>query len=135
MLLRLAAAAGLGYDAFIHLRLAGGYDAVGTTLTQGELFRVETAAAVVTGLAVLFSDRRVVWAAAGLVGLAGVAAVLLYRYVNLPAVGPIPQMYEPIWYPDKAYSAVAEVVVVMAWLIQEGLRRQPQAAPDAPAVS
>lgn len=32
---------------------------------------------------------------------------MLYRYVDVPAIGPIPAMYEPIWYFEKALSAAA----------------------------
>jgi hypothetical protein len=34
--------------------------------------------------------------------------VVLYRYVNIPAFGPFPAMYEPVWFPEKTLSAVAE---------------------------
>ncbi len=34
--------------------------------------------------------------------------VVLYRYVPVPQLGPIPSMYEPIWSPEKTLSAVAE---------------------------
>src|SRR3954454_22165398 len=101
LVLALVVAAGLGYDAFVHLHLASGYDAIGTTVTQGALFRVEAVVAIVTGIAVLISDRRWVWAAAGLTGLAGVGAVVLYRYVDVGAIGPIPNMYEPVWFAEK----------------------------------
>ena len=121
--LAVLAAAGLGYDAWVHLHLAGGYDAVGSTVTQGALFRVEALLAVVTGVAVLVSDRRSVWAAAGLTGLAGVAAVVLYRYVDVGAIGPVPDMYEPAWFPDKLRSAYAEGAVALVWLAREVLRQ------------
>ena len=124
VVLAVLAALGLGYDAVVHLRLASGYDAVGSTVTQGALFRVEAVVALATGVAVLVSDRRAVWAAAGLTGLAGVAAVVLYRYVDVGAIGPIPNMYEPAWFPDKLRSAYAEAAVVVVWLARELLRRQ-----------
>ena len=40
-------------------------------------------------------------------------AVLLYRYVNVPMLGPFPAMYEPVWFPDKTLSAVAEAVAAL----------------------
>src|SRR4051794_5139738 len=122
--LAVVAAAGLVYDAYVHLHLAGDYDAIGSTVTQGLLFRVEAVVALAAGIAVLVSDRRVVWAAAGLTGVAGVAAVLLYRYVDVGAIGPIPNMYEPAWFPEKLRSAYAEGVVAAAWLVREILRAQ-----------
>jgi len=116
-------AIGLAYDAKVHLHLASGYDAVGSTITQGALFRIEAVVAIVVALAVLLSDHRLVWAAAGLTGLAGVGAVVLYRYVDVGAIGPVPNMYEPIWYGEKTWSAVAEGAVAALWLVREGLRR------------
>jgi hypothetical protein len=122
--LAVVAAAGLAYDAYVHLHLAGGYDAVGETITQGALFRVEAVAALLAAVAVLAFDRRLVWAAAGMTGLAGVAAVLLYRYVDVGAIGPIPNMYEPAWYAEKLQSLYAEAAVVVAWAVRELLRRR-----------
>ena len=122
LVLALLAAAGLAYDAYVHLDLASGYDPVGSTITQGQLFRVEAALAIAAGLAVLLSDHRVAWAAAGLVGLGGVAAVVLYRYVDVGAIGPVPNMYEPVWYAMKTRSAVAEGGVAVVWLVREALR-------------
>ncbi len=124
LVLALLAALGLGYSAYVHLHLAAGYDAVGSTLTQGALFRVEAVVALAPGIAVLLSDRRSVWAAAGLTALAGVVAVVLYRYVDVGAIGPIPNMYEPAWFPEKLRSAYAEGAVVVVWLIREVLRQR-----------
>lgn len=120
--LALLTAIGLGYDAKVHRHLASGYDAVGSTINQGALFRVEAAVAVLVAVAVLLSDNRMVWAAAGLTGLAGVTAVVLYRYVDVGALGPIPNMYEPAWFPEKMHSADAEGAVAVLWLVREALR-------------
>lgn len=115
-------ALGLGYDAKVHLDLAPGYDAIGSTITQGALFRVEAVLAILAALAVLAFDNRLAWAAAGLVGLAGVVAVVLYRYVDVPAIGPIPSMYEPVWFPQKTRSAYAEGAVALLCLAREAVR-------------
>ena len=40
--------------------------------------------------------------------LVAFAAVMLYRYVDIPAIGPLPAMYEPVWFFEKTLSAVAE---------------------------
>jgi hypothetical protein len=122
LILAVLTAIGLLYDARVHLHLAGDYDAVGTTVTQGRLFRAEAVVAIAVALAVLVSDHRLVWAAAGLTGLAGVGAVLLYRYVDVGAIGPIPNMYEPVWVAEKLRSAYAEGAVAVIWLAREGLR-------------
>jgi len=125
--LSVAVAAGLAYDAYVHLHLAPVYAAVGSTVSQGALFRVEAALAIISALLVLVSDSRPAWAAAGLTGLGGFAAVVLYRYVDVGAIGPIPNMYEPAWYGEKTWSAIAEGAVAVLWLTREaarGVRRQ-----------
>ena len=123
LLLTALAAAGLGYDAYVHLHLAANYDAVGSTITQGWLFRVEAAAAIAAVLALFTSDHRLAWAFAGTVGLGGLVAVVLYRYVDVPSFSPIPRMYEPIWYAEKTRSAIAEGGVAVVWILREILRR------------
>jgi len=121
--LAVVAALGLLYDAKVHLHLAGNYDAIGSTVTQGWLFRIEAVVAIAVALALLVSDRWPVWAAAGLSGLAGVGAVLLYRYVDVGAIGPIPNMYEPVWFAEKLRSAYAEGAVAILCLARAVLPR------------
>lgn len=120
--LAVLAAAGLGYDAYVHLHLAKNYDAIGSTITQGDLFRVEAVVAIAVAVVVLVWENRWVWVAVGLTGLSAVGVVLLYRYVNVGSVGPIPNMYEPTWYGDKTRSAFAEGGVVLVFLVREALR-------------
>ena len=127
-LLTLVAVLGLAYDAKAHLHLAPVYDAVGSSITQGALFRLEAAAAIVVAVAVLLVDDRRVWAVAGLVGLLGVVAVVLYRYVQVPAIGPLPSMYEPVWFGEKTTSAYAEGLVAIAALVREVLRGRTRSA-------
>jgi hypothetical protein len=111
--LRVATAAALGIDALIHWQNASAYDPVTATISQGELFRVEAAVAAVVGLLVLVRPRPSSWLAALLVGASALAAVLLYRYVDVGAVGPLPDMYENTWQvPGKLLSAYAEVAAV-----------------------
>ncbi|MDP9182828.1 MAG: hypothetical protein M3P04_08670 [Actinomycetota bacterium] len=122
LVLAVLAAAGLLYDAYVHLDLASNYDSVGDTITQGGLFRLEAAIAIAAALAVLLWDNRVVWLTAGMVGLGGLAAVVLYRYVDVGAIGPVPNMYEPVWYDEKTHSALAEAGVGVVWFVREALR-------------
>ncbi len=131
LVLTAVAVAGLAYDAYVHLHLAGSYDGNGDTITQGGLFRLEAALAIAAALAVLLSDQWLAWAFAGLVGLGGVAAVLLYRYVDVGAIGPVPNMYEPVWYPLKTRSAWAEAAVAVVWVVRELLRRRERVATAA----
>jgi hypothetical protein len=116
--LRVGTAAALAVDAVVHWQNAPAYDAIGTTLTQGELFRAEAAVAVAVGLLVLIRPRRSSWLAALLVGASALGAVLLYRYVDVGMLGPLPDMYENTWQvPGKLLSAYAEgAAVVLAGL-------------------
>lgn len=106
---------GLGIDAYVHLDLAATYDAVRTsTLSQGDLFRVEAVAAIVAGAGLLFRPRRYTAAIAALVAGVGFAAIMVYRYVDVGRLGPVPSMYEPAWYPEKLWAAWSEAVATVA---------------------
>ena len=85
-------------------------------LSQGQLFRIEAGLALAALVLVLLIPRRWTAAIAFLVAAGGVAAVVLYRYVDVGAFGPLPNMYEPSWYAEKTYSAVAEAVAALAAL-------------------
>ncbi|MDI5973311.1 hypothetical protein POF50_028875 [Streptomyces sp. SL13] len=111
---RLLTAAGLAVDAYVHAKLADQYDAVVATIGQGMLFRVEAGLACLAALLVLVRPNRLTGSFAWLVAAGGLAAILLYRYVDVGALGPLPDMYEPIWSTDKVISAVAQVVSVAA---------------------
>jgi hypothetical protein len=108
------AAAGLGYDAYAHLDLASSFDANAAMISQGMLFRVEAVLACLAAVLVLITGRWVAAIFAVLVAGSALGAVLLYRYVDLGALGPLPNMYEPSWYLEKTLSAVAEAVAVVA---------------------
>ncbi|MGY4541762.1 hypothetical protein ACVWY0_001675 [Arthrobacter sp. UYNi723] len=110
-MLRVGVAAGLVVSAVIHVQLAPGYQqAAPGGLGQGTLFLVQAGAAVLAAVFVLVKGSRTAFAAAAVVGLSSLAAVILYRYVQVPAIGPLPSMYEPVWYAAKVVSAVAEAV-------------------------
>jgi hypothetical protein len=68
---------------------------------------------------------------AGVVSALSLGAVMLYRYVNVGAIGPIPNMHDASWQPspDKMASAVAEaavVVLVLVWWVAVARRRERQ---------
>lgn len=137
--LRLLTAAGLAVDAYVHADLAATYDPVTKTISQGDLFRIEAGAAALAALlVVLFGTRPVVWVFALVVAAAGLAAVLLYRYVDVGSVGPLPGMYEPTWYPEKTASAVAEgaamLTAAVGLLLARRLRTNSSAGGAAPAL-
>jgi hypothetical protein len=132
--LRVGTAAALGVDAVVHWQNAPAYDAVGTTITQGTLFRAETAVAVAAGLLVLLRPKSSSWVAALLVAASALGAVLLYRYVDVGVLGPLPDMYENTWQvPGKLLSAYAEAAaVVLAGLGLWTHRGHPQRGPLVP---
>lgn len=107
--LRVSTAVALFIDAGVHVHLAPGYQAGNPAgIGQGNLFLLEAAAAVLAALYVLLRGSRAAFAAAVIVALSAFAAVVLYRYLNIPAFGPFPAMYEPVWFFEKSLSAVAE---------------------------
>lgn len=109
---------GLAVDAYVHLHLAPDFKQVKTsTLSQADLFRVEAVAAVVAAIALLVRPRRSTAGFAFLVAAAGVVAVVLYRYVDVGAFGPVPNMYDPYWAPaEKTLSVIAEALAALAAL-------------------
>jgi hypothetical protein len=114
VVLRVVVAVGLAVDAYVHLHLAAGYDLNTAVVSEGALFRVEAALAAVAAVLVLVTRSRVAVVLAVLVAAGGVGAVLLYEYVDVGAVGPFPDMYEPISYPEKTDSLIAEAVAAVA---------------------
>jgi hypothetical protein len=108
---------GLTVDAFVHFDLASTYAGLkSSTLSEGDLFRVEGVLAVLAAVALLVRPRRYTALAALLVSAGGLAAVLVYRYVDVGAFGPFPDMYEPVWYPRKTQSAWGEGAAAVASL-------------------
>ncbi|MDQ1575388.1 MAG: hypothetical protein QOH55_538 [Microbacteriaceae bacterium] len=107
--LRLLVVAALATDAVVHFLLAPGYQLANPGgIGQGNLFYLEAAAAILVALYVLVRGSRPAFFAALMVTGSALAAVLLSTYVDLPAIGPIPSMYEPVWYFEKTLTAIAE---------------------------
>jgi glucan phosphoethanolaminetransferase (alkaline phosphatase superfamily) len=106
---------GLAVDAYVHLDLASGYDPVKTsTLSQGDLFRAQSVVAILAALLLIVRPRRWSAAIAAIVAGSALAAVLVYRYVDIGQIGPIPSMYEASWYTEKTISAIAEAAAFVA---------------------
>jgi hypothetical protein len=112
--LQLITAAGLAVDAYVHADLASAYQSAGTAISQAALFRIEAGAASAAALIVLVIAGRAGFALAAVVAASALAAILVYRYVDIGSLGPFPNMYEPVWYPEKTTAAVAEAVAVAA---------------------
>lgn len=104
----------LAVDAVVHLRLAPNAELASPGgIGGGWLFRAQAVAAILAGLYLLLRGSRLAYLVAGLVALSAVGAVLLYSFVEVPAIGPVPSMYDPQWYPEKTVSALAEGVGVV----------------------
>ncbi|BBH16858.1 hypothetical protein Back2_11450 [Nocardioides baekrokdamisoli] len=115
MLLRLAAAAGLVVDARVHLKLAGAYDSIrSSAVSQGDLFRIEAGLAIAAAVLILLVRKSFTDFFAAAVAGGGLAALLVYRYADLGAIGPLPPMYEPAWYPDKVDTCIAQAIATAA---------------------
>jgi hypothetical protein len=126
IVLRGAAAAGLAVDAYIHLKLAHQYSPVTSSfISEGTLFRIEGAAAIIAALLVLFWRHRAGDLFAWLTAAAGLAAILLYRYTDPGALGPLPDMHEPIWFTDKVWALIGQAVAFAALTPLIARRRRP----------
>ncbi|TXN32335.1 hypothetical protein [Lacisediminihabitans profunda] len=130
--LRLLVAAALVTDAAVHILLAPGYQLANPGgIGQGNLFYLESAAAVLVALYVLIRGSRPAYFLALVVTASALAAVLISSLVRLPAIGPIPSMYEPIWFFEKTLTTVVEgvgAVLALVGLIvgRPGARRTSQ---------
>lgn len=105
---------GLAVDAFVHLRMAPVMDiAAPGGLGGGTLFRVQGGIAAAAAVLLLLTGRRWSYALAAVVALSALVPVLLYHFVDVPAIGPVPSMHDPLWSPEKVVSIVAEATSVI----------------------
>lgn len=113
--LTLLVVVGLAIDAYNHLHVASNYSFNTTsTISEATLFRIEAALAIVAAVAVIVWANR--WSAAFALAVAagGLALLLLYRYVDVGTIGPLPNMYEPAWnVPGKKWSVIGEVLATV----------------------
>ena len=110
--LRLVTAAALAVDAYVHADLIDRYapNRAAGGLSQGDLFRVEAGVSALAALLVVLVAWRIVWVLTFAVAASAFAAVMLYAHYDIHAIGPIPDMYEPLWYSEKTLAATAEAV-------------------------
>jgi hypothetical protein len=111
----LGVAVALAVDAYVHATSAGLYDpAHGGLITEGNLFRAEALVSGVLAVWLLVRPSRWAFAAALVVAVSALGAVVLYRYVDVGAIGPLPDLYEPTWQvPGKLLTAYAEGFAVL----------------------
>jgi hypothetical protein len=135
LLLRLLVAAGLAADAVVHWRFAPDMAFVqGGSIHGDVLFRVQAVVAAVAAVIVLVRAARWSYALAFVVAGSAVGALLLYYYVDVGALGPLPDMHEPVWYTEKTISLVGEGIAAVAaavGLLTVGRRRESTPAPEA----
>lgn len=114
-LLAVLAAVPFVIDAVVHAASASSYDpASGGLITEGNLFRAEAGVAALVALLLVVRPSRSVWTLAFVTAVTALGAVVLYRYVNVGSIGPIPNLYEPTWQvPGKLLSAYAEASAVV----------------------
>lgn len=121
ILLRVLVAAGLAVDAWVHWRfapdMAPGPNAPSGTIAGDDLFRAQAIVAVVAAVLVVVWASKWTYAFAFVVAASAAGAVLLYYFVDVGRLGPIPGMYDPSWYADKTISLAGEVVAALAALI------------------
>lgn len=134
VVLRLLGAAALAISSYVHLHGAHFYSSLGDSITQADLFYAQGAVAAAVALWVLVTGNRWAWVAVALVGAASFAAVVVYRYVDVGSIGPIPNMYEPSWQTNQkllsAYAEAAAVVVAAVALISRFRRTPPDRTPE-----
>ncbi|WP_258062770.1 hypothetical protein [Arthrobacter sp. B0490] len=125
MVLRVLVAVALIVSALIHLQLAAGFQqAAPSGVGGGNLFRIQGAVAVIAALYVLVRGTPRSFLLAALVALASLVAVIAYRYIQIPTIGPIPSMYEPVWYTTKTLTALAEALALILALTAYTLHRK-----------
>ena len=100
----------LAVDAYVHLSDASQYDSFkSSVMSEGTLFRIQGVVAIVVAVAVLIWPRVLTWVLSLLVAGSAAVAVVLYTYVNVGPLGPLPNLYENTWNaPGKVWSALAE---------------------------
>jgi len=122
-LVRLVVVAGLAIDSYVHFDLAGLYSEAGGVINEGVLFRAEAIVALAVAILVAVTGRRVSYAAAFIVAASALTVLLVARYADIGAIGPFPDMYDPVWFGEKALAAVGEAVAGLAALAGYALVR------------
>lgn len=110
---------GLAVDAFVHFDLASAFEGNRTSvLSEAQIFRAQSIVAIIVAVGVLVRPRRYTAVLAFLVAASALIAVVLYRYVDIGAIGPIPNMYDPYWGPiGKVLSLIGEALAAVAALL------------------
>lgn len=108
---------GLAIDAYVHIKLAGDYDGGDFTITEGTLFRIEAAMAVIAAILLLVRPNRITAGIAAAVAGGGTFALLFYYFFNPGQIGPLPPMHEPLMFTDKAVTLIAQAIATATALV------------------
>ncbi len=125
----LIAVAGLGIDAYVHLDLASTYAEAQAPINEGVLFRAEAVLALLTALALSTSRRRLPFVLGFAVSASALTLMLISRYVDLGPIGPFPDLYDPVWFPEKLWAAggeAASAIASVAGILLLSIRTRPR---------
>ena len=124
--LRVVGAAALAFSGWVHYDIAAGTQLFGDgQVTVTGLFMGQAVVAVLVALWVLLRGDRMAWTVFLLVAGASLAALVASTYVQIPAVGPFPLIYDPTWFPQKVQAAVAAGVATLVALVALAALRRP----------
>ena len=118
LIVRLLASTALMVSAFIHGTLAIQLGVGGPLISQGQLFTAQAALSAALALAMLTRDDRI-WLVAVVLSVVGLGAVLASVYFPIPAIGPFPEIHEPVWLMTMLVSAFAQAAVPALWLVRQ----------------
>ena len=128
--LRVLVVAALAVSAYAHFKLAKDYDHdAGGSIRQSTLFQIQGVLASLAALFLVINARVIGWLPAFSLAAGSLFAVLLYRYVQVGTLGPLPDMTDMTWTSRsnlKVISAIAEgvgTVGAAAGLLLVGTRR------------
>jgi hypothetical protein len=129
---RLLAAGGLAVDSYVHFDLAGTYSEAGGVISEGLLFRAESVVALLAAIFIVVTGRRAGYLAGLVIAASALAVILVARYVDLGPIGPLPDMYDPVWFGEKLLAAIGEALALFAAAAGIALmsnKRAPRATP------
>jgi hypothetical protein len=109
-------ASGLAVDAYVHANLAHIYAESSGGINEGTLFRSQAVIAAIVAALVALMATRLVYLAALLIGSSAAILATVATYYQIGPFGPLPNLYDPIWYPEKVVSVVAELVAALGAL-------------------
>jgi hypothetical protein len=110
----IVAVAGLSIDAYVHLNLAATYAEAQAPINEGVLFRAEAVLALLTAVALITPRRRLPFVLGFAVSASALTVMVVSRYVDLGPIGPLPDLYDPVWFPEKLWAAGGEAAASIA---------------------